>query len=379
MVKVGLEILLENELSTVSGKRVGLITTPTGVDSRLNSNVDLLLEHGVRVTALFGPEHGVRGDAQAGESVQSGKDPKTGLPVYSLYGPTKKPTKEMLDDVDVLIFDMQDVGCRYYTFLYTLAYAQEAAAEMGKEFVVLDRPNPLGGLTVEGNLVKGGFTSFVGGYSLPIRYGLTIGEFSLYLERYHGVGKKPKVIMLSGWKRGMYFGETALPWVLPSPNIPTVDTAFVYPGTCLFEGTNLSEGRGTTKPFEIIGAPWLDGFALADRLNSFELPGVIFRPVFFTPTFSKHQGTGCQGVQLHITDYDNFAPVRTALFLLSEVFKYQESRFLETNGHCFFDLLAGDKKVREKLTAKAGPQEIWEEMESENRSFVEKAKSILLY
>ena len=165
MVKVGLEILLENELSTVSGKRVGLITTPTGVDSRLNSNVDLLLEHGVRVTALFGPEHGVRGDAQAGESVQSGKDPKTGLPVYSLYGPTKKPTKEMPDDVDVLIFDMQDVGCRYYTFLYTLAYAQEAAAEMGKEFVVLDRPNPLGGLTVEGNLVKGDFTSFVGGYS----------------------------------------------------------------------------------------------------------------------------------------------------------------------------------------------------------------------
>ena len=245
-VKLGIENLLENRLNLLAGKKVGLITSPTGLDSQLRSTVDLLFRSGVRLTGLYGPEHGVRGNAQAGEEVSSSIDETTGLPVYSLYGPTKKPTREMLKDVDTLIFDMQDVGCRYYTFNYTMAYAQEAASEYGLEFIVLDRPNPLGGVTVEGNLVQEGYRSFVGAYPLPNRYGLTIGELSLYLAKFLGVGKDPTVIKLSGWERNMYYEETELLWVPPSPNLPTVDSAVLYPGTCLFEGTNLSEGRGTT-------------------------------------------------------------------------------------------------------------------------------------
>lgn len=379
MIKLGLENLLENELGSLSGKKVGLITSPTGVNSQLRANIDLFLEAGIKLTALFGPEHGVRGDAQAGEYVSSNTDTKTNLPIYSLYGPNKKPTKKSLKDVDVLIFDLQDVGCRYYTFLYTMAYAQEAAGEFDKEFVILDRPNPLGGLTIEGNLIKSGFTSFVGGYSIPIRYGLTLGEFGLYLSKYHGVGKEPKVIKLSLWQRSMYYTDTGLVWVLPSPNIPTIDSAIVYPGTCLFEGTNLSEGRGTTKPFETIGAPWLDSFELTEKLSSLGLPGVLFRPTFFTPSFSKHKGVTCHGLQIHVTDHKVFSPVKTALYLLVEVFKYPETEFLENNNGHFFDLLSGDPTVREKIKKGVPADEIWAEMESENQAFVKQAKSILLY
>ncbi len=378
-VKLGLENLLENNLNLLTGKKVGLITSPTGLNSKLRSSVDLLFEAGVQLTALFGPEHGVRGDAQAGEKVSSGRDEKTNLPIYSLYGQTKKPTPEMLADIDVLIFDMQDVGCRYYTFIYTMAYAQQAAYEYNKEFMVLDRPNPLGGVQVEGNLVQKDYTSFVGNYPLPNRYGLTLGELSYYLAKYLGVGQKPTVIKLSGWTREMLFFDTKLFWVGPSPNIPTIDSAFVYPGTCLFEGTNLSEGRGTTCPFEIIGAPWLNGDKLADQLNNFNLAGVIFRPVFFTPTFSKHEKNMCQGIQLHITDYKTFEPLKTALYILSAVCKYPETEFLCTNERYFFDLLAGDPDIKSALKAQAPPLEIWEKMNDEKRNFLKQRESILLY
>lgn len=378
-VKLGIENLLENRLNLLAGKKVGLITSPTGLDSQLRSTVDLLFRSGVRLTGLYGPEHGVRGNAQAGEEVSSSIDETTGLPVYSLYGPTKKPTREMLKDVDTLIFDMQDVGCRYYTFNYTMAYAQEAASEYGLEFIVLDRPNPLGGVTVEGNLVQEGYRSFVGAYPLPNRYGLTIGELSLYLAKFLGVGKDPTVIKLSGWERNMYYEETELLWVPPSPNLPTVDSAVLYPGTCLFEGTNLSEGRGTTRPFEIIGAPWLNAFKLADELNEKNLPGVLFRPVFFVPTFSKHEKKECQGVHVHVTDRQVLEPLRVALYLLSAVFKYQETEFLSNNNRYFFNLLAGDPEIKDQIKAGINPDEIIEKMNSENHDFQKNAKQIMLY
>lgn len=378
-VKLGIENLLENRLNLLAGKKVGLITSPTGLDSQLRSTVDLLFRSGVRLTGLYGPEHGVRGNAQAGEEVSSSIDETTGLPVYSLYGPTKKPTREMLKDVDTLIFDMQDVGCRYYTFNYTMAYAQEAASEYGLEFIVLDRPNPLGGVKVEGNLVQEGYRSFVGAYPLPNRYGLTIGELSLYLAKFLGVGKDPTVIKLSGWERNMYYEETELLWVPPSPNLPTVDSAVLYPGTCLFEGTNLSEGRGTTRPFEIIGAPWLNAFKLADELNEKNLPGVLFRPVFFVPTFSKHEKKECQGVHVHVTDRQVLEPLRVALYLLSAVFKYQETEFLSNNNRYFFNLLAGDPEIKDQIKAGINPDEIIEKMNSENHDFQKNAKQIMLY
>lgn len=378
-VKLGIENLLENRLNLLAGKKVGLITSPTGLDSQLRSTVDLLFRSGVRLTGLYGPEHGVRGNAQAGEEVSSSIDETTGLPVYSLYGPTKKPTREMLKDVDTLIFDMQDVGCRYYTFNYTMAYAQEAASEYGLEFIVLDRPNPLGGVTVEGNLVQEGYRSFVGAYPLPNRYGLTIGELSLYLAKFLGVGKDPTVIKLSGWERNMYYEETELLWVPPSPNLPTVDSAVLYPGTCLFEGTNLSEGRGTTRPFEIIGAPWLNAFKLADELNEKNLPGVLFRPVFFVPTFSKHEKKECQGVHVHVTDRQVLEPLRVALYLLSAVFKYQETEFLSNNNRYFFNLLAGDPEIKDQIKTGINPDEIIEKMNSENHDFQKNAKQIMLY
>jgi uncharacterized protein YbbC (DUF1343 family) len=378
-VKLGIENLLENSLNLLSGKKVGLITSPTGLDSQLRSTVDLLFRSGVRLTGLYGPEHGVRGNAQAGEEVSSSIDETTGLPVYSLYGPTKKPTREMLKDVDTLIFDMQDVGSRYYTFNYTMAYAQEAASEYGLEFIVLDRPNPLGGMKVEGNLVQEGYRSFVGAYPLPNRYGLTIGELSLYLAKFLGVGKDPTVIKLSGWERHMYYEETELLWVPPSPNLPTVDSAVLYPGTCLFEGTNLSEGRGTTCPFEIIGAPWLNAFKLADELNEKNLPGVLFRPVFFVPTFSKHEKKECQGVHVHVTNRQVLEPLRVALYLLSAVFKYQETEFLSNNNRYFFNLLAGDPEIKDQIKAGINPDEIIDKMNSENHDFQKNAKQIMLY
>ena len=378
-VKLGIENLLENSLNLLSGKKVGLITSPTGLDSQLRSTVDLLFRSGVRLTGLYGPEHGVRGNAQAGEEVSSSIDETTGLPVYSLYGPTKKPTREMLKDVDTLIFDMQDVGSRYYTFNYTMAYAQEAASEYGLEFIVLDRPNPLGGMKVEGNLVQEGYRSFVGAYPLPNRYGLTIGELSLYLAKFLGVGKDPTVIKLSGWERHMYYEETELLWVPPSPNLPTVDSAVLYPGTCLFEGTNLSEGRGTTRPFEIIGAPWLNAFKLADELNEKNLPGVLFRPVFFVPTFSKHEKKECQGVHVHVTERQVLEPLRVALYLLSAVFKYQETEFLSNNNRYFFNLLAGDPEIKDQIKAGINPDEIIDKMNSENHDFQKNAKQIMLY
>ncbi|HHV13723.1 MAG TPA: DUF1343 domain-containing protein [Clostridiales bacterium] len=310
----------------LEGKRVGLITNPTGVDSRLNSTIDILRKE-VKLVKLFSPEHGVRGDIQAGETVGYYVDGKTELPVYSLYGKNKKPSRELLADLDVLAVDLQDVGSRLYTYLYTMSYCMQACAEYGVTFLVFDRPNPIGGEAVEGNLIREGFTSFVGLHPIPYRYGLTIGETACFFQKEFDIPCDLKVIPMLGWTRQMYYEDTGLFWIMPSPNMPTVDTAVVYNGTCIFEGTNLSEGRGTTKPFELVGAPWLDPDCLAQRMNERGLEGILFRPVYFTPTFSKHANVLCKGVQLHVTDRRSFRSVKTGLYLLEEVKRLSGKQF----------------------------------------------------
>lgn len=307
-------------------KKVGLITNPTGLNHDFKSTIDILNEH-TELVALYSPEHGVRGDRQAGEKVENYTDEKTGIKVYTLYGKSKKPTKEMLEEIDVLAIDIQDVGSRLYTYLYTMAYCMQSCAEYGKEFVVFDRPNPLGGEEVEGGLVKEGFTSFVGLYPIPYRYGMTIGEMASYFNEVFKINCQLTVVPMEGWRRDMDYEETGLCWVLPSPNMPTVDTAFVYNATCIFEGTNISEGRGTTKPFEFVGAPWLDADRLAACMNSKKLEGAYFRPVYFTPTFSKHAGALCQGVQVHIIDRKIFKAVKVALHLLNEIKNQDSEKF----------------------------------------------------
>src|SRR5690625_3902019 len=263
-LKLGVEVLLDEQMDLLDGKRVGLITNPTGVDQELNHIVDVLHnDPEVDLTTLYGPEHGVRGDAQAGEYVEFYIDEITGLPVYSLYGETRKPTPEMLEDVDVLIFDIQDVGARFYTYIYTMAYAMEAAQENELEFVVLDRPNPISGYDVEGPVLDPEYASFVGNYPIPLRHAMTVGELALFFNEEFDINADMTVVEMTGWERGMYYDDTDLEFVLPSPNMPTLDTALVYPGTALIEGTNLSEGRGTTKPFELLGAPFVNSTEFA--------------------------------------------------------------------------------------------------------------------
>jgi uncharacterized protein YbbC (DUF1343 family) len=324
-MKLGID-QINQWLPVLEGKRVGLITNPTGVNQDLVSTIDVLKEK-VNLVRLYSPEHGVRGDIQAGEVVENYIDESTSLPVITLYGKNKKPTKEMLDDIDVLAMDIQDVGSRLYTYLYTMSYCMQGCAKCGKTFVLFDRPNPIGGERVEGNIIKEGFTSFVGLHPIPYRYGLTIGELAAFFNKEFNIQCDLKVIPMEGWTRNMYYEDTKLAWILPSPNMPTVDTAVVYNSTCLFEGTNISEGRGTTKPFEFIGAPWLNAWKLSDTLNALNLEGVLFRPVFFTPTFSKHTGALCKGVQLHVTDRDCFLAVKTGLHLLEEIIKMSGDHF----------------------------------------------------
>jgi uncharacterized protein YbbC (DUF1343 family) len=309
-VATGLDALAARRFETLRGRRVGLIANPTSVDASLRHLADLLAATpDVRLSALFGPEHGIRGDAQDMIGVASGLDPATGVPEYSLYGADERslaPTDAMLDGLDLLIFDIQDVGSRFYTFAATMLYAMRAAARRGLGFLVLDRPNPIGGLVIEGPIVQDGFSSFVGAYPLPIRHGMTVGELARMFRDEERLDLELEVVPCPGWSRSMLWADTGLPWVLPSPNMPTPDTALVYPGGCLIEGTNLSEGRGTTRPFELWGSPWLGPDAMASRLAG--APGVLLRPCGFRPTFHKHAGALCRGLQPHVTDARAFRP-----------------------------------------------------------------------
>lgn len=300
------------------GRRVGLMTNPTGIDRDFRSAIDILFEN-YSLSALFACEHGVRGDRQAGASIEPFEDPDTGVMVYSCYGNTRRLTEGMLAAFDVLVFDMQDVGARFYTYLYSLSYAMEACARAGKPVIVLDRPNPVGGERVSGTVLQKKFHSFVGEYELPTRYALTIGEYALWVRDHLRLKLDLTVIPLSGWRREMYQDDTDLPFIAPSPNIPTVGAAVLYGGTCVFEGTNLSEGRGTTLPFELIGAPYVNSRELEKRMAALQLPGLHFRRASFTPQFSKWAGETCHGVQVHVTDRKAADPFGGGLMLLEQI------------------------------------------------------------
>lgn len=350
-VRVGARVLLDEELELVRGRRVGLVTNHTGIvegeDGTVRSTIDLLHRHPeVELVALYGPEHGIRGTAEAGERVESSIDEATGLPVHSLYGGTRKPTPAMLEGVDVLLFDIQDIGSRYYTYVWTMTLVQEAAAEAGIPFVVLDRPNPVDGATVQGNVLDPAYATFVGAYPVPMRHGLTPGEMARLVAGEFGVGGPVEVVPVRGWSRTARFDETGLPWVAPSPNMPDLGSALHYPGTCLFEGTVLSVARGTDRPFQQIGAPWLEGDLLAERLNAQGLPGVRFEAVRFTPREpgdGKFPGQEVSGVRFHAVgpDYD---PTRAAVAALLEARLLAGDRWEWREAH--FDRLAGTDALR---------------------------------
>ncbi|MEH7273349.1 exo-beta-N-acetylmuramidase NamZ family protein [Neobacillus vireti] len=381
-MKLGLDVFFERKIQEFKGKRIGLVTNMTGVNHRLVPTIDLFHGHpDIQLSALFAPEHGIRGDAKEGEKLDSFIDPYTKVPVYSLYGASKKPSKEMLDGVDVIFFDLQDIGARYYTFIYTMAYVMEACSEHGKHFVVLDRPNPISGSLMEGNLVKKDVRSFVGLYPLPNRHGMTVGEIALLYKHEFGIHCDLTVIPMEGWERDMYYDQTGLFWVPPSPNTTGMDMSILYPGTCLVEGTNLSEGRGTTRPFEFIGSPYIDGYLLAKVFNEKSLPGVLARPISFIPTYQKHRDTVCEGVQLHVVDRHSLNSFKTGLTLIETIAEmyHNDFEFLEhSNGKFFFDLLAGTKDLRARILS-GDTKTFLEECEEELHAFSKQKQPYLLY
>jgi uncharacterized protein YbbC (DUF1343 family) len=313
----GIDRLLSGERGHLRGPALGLVLHPASVTSDLGLSVDALLGAGFQVRALFGPQHGARGEQQDNmiES-EDYEDPVTGLPVHSLYSDVRKPTPRMLEGLDAVLFDLQDVGVRVYTFVWTMALTMEACAETGIPFVVLDRPNPIGGLVREGPVLRAGFESFVGLHPVPLRHGLTCGELASWLNTERAIGCELEVVPCQGWRRRMAWSDTGLPWVMPSPNLPTPGSCDVYPGMVLLEGTNLSEGRGTTRPFELFGAPWLDAHELARRASPGIGEGALLRPCHFEPTFQKHAQTVCGGAQLHVLERERFRPVRAAVAIL---------------------------------------------------------------
>ncbi|MCP4498925.1 MAG: DUF1343 domain-containing protein [Deltaproteobacteria bacterium] len=368
-VRTGLDRFVQDGFSALKGKRVALLANPVAVDSQLVHLLDRCLENEVELVRLFGPEHGLLGDAQDMADVDGHRDRKTGLDVKSLYGTQKDSlflqTKD-LDDVDVLLCDLQDIGSRYYTFSYTIAFAMRAAQQARTKVVVLDRPNPIGGDLVEGNLVKREFSSFVGEYPLPNRHGMTLGELCYFFKAHDELHDLDlDVIKMENYQRGMHFSETGLPWVMPSPNMPTPDTALVYPGGCLFEGTNLSEGRGTTRPFELIGAPYIDDpDAFCQRAREQGVcQGIALRPCYFRPTFQKHANELCGGLQLHITSPHDVDAMKTAVAILNAArsfagFAWRSERYEFVSDRLAIDLLFGDDQPRQQLEEGATTAEV---------------------
>ena len=390
-VETGLDVLVQDRFSSLRGLAVGLICNPTSVDRHLRHAADLL--HGskrVRLAALFGPEHGVRGDAQYMASVGDERDQRTGVPVHSLYGRSAeslKPLPEQLAGLDALVFDIQDVGARYYTYQATMLLCMEAAARARLRFVVLDRPNPIGGIAVEGPRLSPGFESFCGLHDLAPRHGMTVGELARMFKAERGLTDLDLcVVDCRGWHRGMHQRDTGQPWIFPSPNMPTPDTALVYPGMCLLEGTNLSEGRGTTRPFELFGAPWLNSDRLIEALVPERLPGVRFRPVTFQPTFDKHAGERCCGIELHVSDREAFRPVRTGLAcivaarsLAPERFQWRREAYEFVEGVPAIDLLSGSSRERQRIDGGASWREVAGSWVPEERAFLRRRGRYLQY
>lgn len=387
-IRLGLELALERGGEVFAGRRVGLICNPSSVDGGFRHAADLFAAHPeIDLRAVFGPQHGIRGETQDNMIEWEGfVDPRTGIPAYSLYGRVRKPAPEMLADVDLLVFDVQDVGTRVYTFIYTMALAMEAARESGKSVMVLDRPNPITCNKIEGSLLEPGTESFVGMYPIPMRHGMTAGELARLFNSGFGIGCDLTVVAMEGYGRGMWFDETGAPWVLPSPNMPTLETAVVYPGTVYVEGTKLSEGRGTTRPFELIGAPYADSYELAGLLNGFGLPGAYFRPHSFQPTFQKEAGRLCHGVQIHVTDREAFRPVITGIAVIKAFhdlypgeFRWQDAPYEYVFDRPAFDVIAGGSTLREQIERGASVAEIAASWEADEAKFAEMRAPHLLY
>ena len=387
-VRLGLERLLDGpDRKLIKGQRIGLVCNPASVDSRLIHVSDRLATGDWTLTALFGPQHGFRSDLQENmiESPHA-HDARRRVPVHSLYSETREPTAEMLADVDVLVIDLQDVGTRIYTYIYTMANCLRAARRHGIRVVVCDRPNPINGDDVEGATLDPEYESFVGQFAIPMRHGLTIGEAARVFNDHFGIHAAVDVVPMDGWSRAMYYDATGLPWVLPSPNIPTLDTAIVYPGAVLFEGTLLSEGRGTTRPFELIGAPWIDGERFAEALNARRLPGAYFRPAFFEPTFHKHAKVLCGGCQVHVTDREAFEPMRVAVEMLAEFRREAPSEKLWRDPPYEYehvkppiDILYGSDRLRTGIDAGEDPASIVKDWRRDEEAFRELRRNFLLY
>jgi uncharacterized protein YbbC (DUF1343 family) len=387
-VTPGIDRLLTTDRRLIEGRRVGLLCNPASVDAGFRHTADRLFEDpGVTLTALFGPQHGFRSDLQDNMiETPHTCDSKRHVPVFSLYSDTREPTDAMLDRLDVLVVDLQDVGTRVYTYIYSMANCLRAAARRKLPVIVCDRPNPIGGDEVEGACLQEPWTSFVGQFPIPMRHGMTIGELARLFNGAFGLGADLDVITLDGWRRSMYQDETGLPWVIPSPNLPTLDSAIVYPGAVLIEGTMLSEGRGTTRPFEIIGAPWIDGEQLAAAMNDRALPGVHFRSVFFEPTFQKHARHSCGGCQIHVLDRRTFRPLRTAVELI-DVFRRQDPRRFAWREPPYeyehdkepIDILYGSDLLRRTLDADEDVRGLVDSWREEEERFRRQRHSYLLY
>lgn len=389
VVKPGIETLRDNNFAQLKGKRVGLVTNPTGVDNNLKSTVDILFEaKGVKLVALYGPEHGVRGDVHAGDKVDNSTDPATGVKVYSLYGKSHKPTPEMLRDIDVLIYDIQDNGCRSYTFISTMGVCMEACAENGKEFMVLDRPNPLGGNKVEGSLVEDGFYSFVSKYNIPYLYGLTPGELAQYLNNEgllkDGVKAKLTVVPMQGWHRSMRFNETGMPWILPSPHVPQPEHSDYYAATGIVgEMPYLSIGVGYTLPFQLFAQTWIDAQKFSKEMNALGLKGVIFRPIYIKPFYGTGKGENLQGVQVYITDAIDcdltliqFYAIEVLARLYPDHLAFDEQF---KNRFNMFDKVCGSDYIRKTMSKNYKVADIIDYWNKDVKAFKEKSSKYYLY
>lgn len=393
MARSGLEVLLDDPEAVLGDGRVALVCNHTAVDRRLQHAIDLLVAKGVRLVRLFGPEHGVRATAQDMETVGEQVDPVTCLPTVSLYGNDEAslhPDPSTLFDIDTVVFDIQDIGARYYTYQATLGFVMQVAGPLGKRVVVLDRPNPIDGVTVEGNVVHKGFESFVGAFPIAVRHGMTVGELGRYFVQHCGVSCELDVVRCEGWRREDWFDRTELPWVYPSPNMPTLETATIYPGMCLIEATNLSEGRGTTRPFHLVGAPWLDPQAFVKALERSAadagLEGVLFRPAAFVPGFQKFAGQGCTGAEVHLTDRSRLNTLLLGLVVI-EAARRTAPRYFAWRAEPYefvadvpaIDLLTGNADFRQTLEAGGSLRGVMEGYEADRLAFLERRAGCLLY
>ena len=387
-VRLGVEALLDDQIELIRGQRVAVVCNQASVLPDLRHIADVFAaREEFELTVLFGPQHGIRGDVQDNMiETDHSLDPQTGLPVYSLYSETREPTEEMMREIDTIVFDMQDVGCRIYTFAYTMANCMRAAAKYGKRVVVCDRPNPIGGVAVEGSVTEKEFTSFVGQFEIPTRHAMTIGELARLFNDHFGIGCDLEVVKMQGWRREMWFEETGLPWILPSPNIPTVETCVVFPATVYLEGTELSEGRGTTKPFELNGAPFIDPYKWAEALRAYDFPGIAYRECYFQPTFQKWAKQTCGGIQLHVTDRETFTPVivgiamvKTAYDLYPDQFEWKRDAYEYEFGKNPFDVVAGTDSIRKAIEAGMSLKEMQESWMVRFNEFVSVRSELLLY